>query len=196
MRAEAQAKGLPVASKPDSHDICFIPSGDTRAFLGAHIGVRPGAVVDADSGAELGRHDGVHGFTIGQRKGLGLQQPATDGRPRYVTGIDADAGTVTVGGADHLVVEGMTATEPYWLVDDDIRETDCLLQIRAHGEAVAGHVRRVGDGREARLELSFNTPIRGVAPGQAVVLYRAEPGGDRVLGSGTIAVTRSVAGSS
>ncbi len=196
VRAEAQAKGLPVASKPDSHDICFIPSGDTRAFLGAHIGVRPGAVVDADSGAELGRHDGVHGFTIGQRKGLGLQQPATDGRPRYVTGIDADAGTVTVGGADHLVVEGMTATEPYWLVDDDIRETDCLLQIRAHGEAVAGHVRRVGDGREARLELSFNTPIRGVAPGQAVVLYRAEPGGDRVLGSGTIAVTRSVAGSS
>ena len=196
VRAEAEAAGFPVASKPDSHDICFIPSGDTRAFLGARIGVRPGAVVDADTGDELGRHEGVHGFTIGQRKGLGIEKPAADGRPRYITAIDAETGTVTVGGADHLLSSGMTATSPYWLVDDDIRETDCLVQIRAHGEATPGHVRRIGDGADARLEISLDQPVRGVAPGQAAVLYRSEDGGERVLGSGTISVARPVGGSS
>lgn len=192
VRAEAGTAGLPVASKPDSHDICFIPSGDTRAFLGARIGLRPGALVDADTGDELGRHEGVHGFTIGQRKGLGVRGPAADGRPRYVTAIDADTGTVTVGGADHLLSVAMTATSPYWLVDDDIRETDCLVQIRAHGEATPGHVRRVGDGAQALLEITLDEPIRGVAPGQAAVLYRPEPDGDRVLGSGTISASRPV----
>ncbi|EFV92076.1 tRNA-specific 2-thiouridylase MnmA [Dietzia cinnamea P4] len=190
VRAEAEAAGLPVATKPDSHDICFIPSGDTRAFLGARIGVRPGAVVDADTGDELGRHDGIHGFTIGQRKGLGVQGPAADGRPRYVTAIDADSGTVTVGGADHLLSVAMTATSPYWLVDDDIRETDCHVQIRAHGEATPAHVRRIGDGADATLEITLDEPVRGVAPGQAAVLYRSEPDGDRVLGSGTISASR------
>lgn len=193
VRAEAEAAGLPVASKPDSHDICFIPSGDTRAFLGARIGVRPGAVVDADTGDELARHEGIHGFTIGQRKGLGVAGPAPDGRPRYVTGIDADSGTVTVGGADHLLVTSMTAARPYWLVDDDLRETDCHVQIRAHGEATPGRVRRVGDGPGERFEIVLDRPVRGVAPGQAAVLYRPEEGGDRVLGSGTITATRSPA---
>lgn len=192
IRAEAEAAGLPVAGKPDSHDICFIPSGDTRAFLGARIGLRPGAVVDADTGDELGRHDGVHGFTIGQRKGLGIEGPAADGQPRYVTAIDAGTGTVTVGGSDHLLSAEMTATSPYWLVDDDIRETDCRVQIRAHGEATPGHVRRVGDGDDARLEITLDEPVRGVAPGQAAVLYRPEPGGDRVLGSGTISSARPI----
>mgnify|MGYP005794370055 CR=1 FL=1 len=196
IRAEAEAAGFPVASKPDSHDICFIPSGDTRAFLGARIGMRPGAVVDADTGDELGRHDGVHGFTIGQRKGLGIERPAADGRPRYITAIDAETGTVTVGGADHLLSAEMTATSPYWLVDDDIRETDCLVQIRAHGEATPGHVRRIGDGEDARLEITLDQPVRSVAPGQAAVLYRSEPGGERVLGSGTISVARPVRASS
>lgn len=186
VREEAESAGLPVATKPDSHDICFIPSGDTRAFLGARIGLRPGAMVDADTGNELGRHEGVHGFTIGQRKGLGLDGPAADGRPRYVTAIDSGTGTVTVGGADHLLSSAMTASSPYWLVDDDIRDTECLVQIRAHGDAVPGRVRRSGAGAEEMLEITLDEPVRGVAPGQAAVLYRAEPDGDRVLGSGTI----------
>jgi tRNA-specific 2-thiouridylase len=80
IRAEAARLGLAVAEKPDSHDICFIPSGNTRAFLGERIGVRRGAVVDTD-GAVLAEHDGVHGFTIGQRKGLGIAGPGPDGRP-------------------------------------------------------------------------------------------------------------------
>src|SRR6478672_6195997 len=95
IRAEAAERGLAVANKPDSHDICFIPSGDTRAFLGAKIGVRRGAVVDS-AGTVLAEHDGVHGFTVGQRKGLGIAGPGPDGQPRYVTGIDADSGTVHV----------------------------------------------------------------------------------------------------
>ncbi len=98
IREEAARRGLVVADKPDSHDICFIPSGDTRAFLGARIGLRPGAVVDA-GGEVLARHDGVHGFTIGQRKGLGIAGPGPDGEPRYVTAIDAETGTVRVGSA-------------------------------------------------------------------------------------------------
>ena len=96
IREEAARRGLAVAEKPDSHDICFIPSGDTRAFLGSRIGVRRGAVVDA-GGTVLAEHDGVHGFTIGQRKGLGIAGPGPDGRPRYVTAIDADTATVHVG---------------------------------------------------------------------------------------------------
>lgn len=191
VRDEAEAAGLPVASKPDSHDICFIPSGDTQAFLGAKIGLRPGAMVDADTGDELGRHEGVHGFTIGQRKGLGLEGPAGDGRPRYVTAIDAPTGTVTVGGADHLLSDAMTASSPYWLVDDDVRETACQVQIRAHGEATPGYVRRVGEGQQAQLEITLDEPVRGVAPGQAAVLYHPESGGDRVLGSGTITAAGS-----
>src|SRR5918911_23477 len=103
IRDEAASRGLAVADKPDSHDICFIPSGDTRAFLGAKIGVRPGAIVDSE-GHRLAEHEGVHGFTIGQRKGLGLPGPAPDGRPRYVTGIDPDSGTVRVGHAEDLDV--------------------------------------------------------------------------------------------
>ena len=76
----SRRRGLAVADKPDSHDICFIPSGDTQAFLGARIGVRRGSVVDA-AGTVLAEHDGVHGFTIGQRKGLGIAGPGPDGRP-------------------------------------------------------------------------------------------------------------------
>ncbi|MGH3578470.1 MAG: tRNA 2-thiouridine(34) synthase MnmA, partial [Mycobacterium sp.] len=95
IRAEAARRGLAVADKPDSHDICFIPSGDTRAFLGSRIGVRRGTVVDA-RGTVLAAHDGVHGFTIGQRKGLGIAGPGPAGRPRFVTAVAAGSGTVRV----------------------------------------------------------------------------------------------------
>ncbi|MFZ2502693.1 MAG: tRNA 2-thiouridine(34) synthase MnmA, partial [Nocardioides sp.] len=114
IRAEAARRGLLTAEKPDSHDICFIPTGDTRAFLGARIGVRPGAVVDAQTGERLAEHDGVHGFTIGQRKGLGIDAPAVDGAPRYVTGIDPGSGTVTVGAAVDLDVHSIVAGKAIW----------------------------------------------------------------------------------
>jgi tRNA-specific 2-thiouridylase len=197
IRAEAAERGLAVASKPDSHDICFIPSGDTRAFLGARIGVRPGAIVDAD-GHRLGDHDGVHGFTIGQRKGLGLPGPAADGRPRYVTGIDPDSGTVRVGGAQDLTVWTVRADRAVW--PSGVTPTgpiDCVAQVRAHGGTAAALAEAVDGGLVARLR----EPLTGVARGQAVVLYRADTLGDQVIGSGTITGTgherdEAVAGSS
>lgn len=194
VRAEAEAAGFSVARKPDSHDICFIPSGDTQAFLGATIGLRPGAMVDAATGAHLGTHDGIYGFTIGQRKGLGLDHPAADGKPRYVTAIDADTGTVTVGGADYLTVDAITADRPYWLAAAELREVDCQVQVRAHGGVVPAHVERVDTPTGEQLRIELREPLQGVARGQAVVVYAPDAvRGDRVLGSGTICATRPVA---
>ncbi|ETW21267.1 thiouridylase, partial [Mycobacterium gastri 'Wayne'] len=134
IRAEAARRGLAVADKPDSHDICFIPSGDTRAFLGARIGVRRGVVVDA-GGAVLATHDGVHGFTIGQRKGLGIPGPGPDGRPRYVTAIDADTGTVRVGDVSELDVRALTGRAPVFTAGAaPVGPVQCAVQVRAHGE--------------------------------------------------------------
>ena len=183
IREEAARLGLAVADKPDSHDICFIPSGDTRAFLGARIGVRPGAVVDAD-GAVLARHDGVHGFTIGQRKGLGIPGPGPDGRPRYVTGIDAGSGTVRVGGASDLDVWALIGQRPVFTAGEaPAGPIECEVQVRAHGGAVPAVAELAGGVLRVRLR----KPLRGVAPGQTAVLYRPDPAGDEVLASATLA---------
>ena len=186
IRDEAARRGLAVADKPDSHDICFIPSGDTRAFLGARIGVRPGAVVDAD-GTVLAQHDGVHGFTVGQRRGLGIAGPGPDGKPRYVTGIDAESGTVRVGDAGDLDVWSLTGQHPVFTsgtAPDGLG--DCEVQVRAHGGIAAG-IAGVDGGV---LHVALRTPLRGVAPGQTMVLYRPDPAGDEVIGSATIVSNR------
>jgi tRNA-specific 2-thiouridylase len=186
IRAEAARRGLAVADKPDSHDICFIPSGNTRAFLGERIGVRRGAVVNAD-GAVLASHDGVHGFTIGQRKGLGIAGPGPDGRPRYVTAIDADTATVHVGDAGDLDVFALTGRAPVFTEGAAFSgPIECAVQVRAHGEIASAVVELIGD----KLDVRLRTPLRGVAPGQTLVLYRPDPDGDEVLGSATIAGTR------
>ncbi|MGB6127012.1 MAG: tRNA 2-thiouridine(34) synthase MnmA [Gordonia sp. (in: high G+C Gram-positive bacteria)] len=191
IREEAERRGLAVADKPDSYDICFIPSGDTRAFLGAKIGIRTGSVVDSATGDVLGEHEGVHGFTIGQRKGLGIEAPAADGQPRYVTSIDPDSGTVTVGGAEELEVWSITSNKAIWTsgVTPD-GPVECLVQVRAHGglaPAIATPVDGV-DGPEMRIEL--REPLRGVARGQAAVLYLADAvNGDQVIGCGRITGT-------
>lgn len=182
IREEAASRGLAVAEKPDSHDICFIPSGDTRAFLGARIGVRRGTVVDS-GGTVLAEHDGVHGFTVGQRKGLGIAGPGSDGKPRYVTGIDAETGTVHVGNAADLDVWSLTGERPVFTSGDaPTGPMECQVQVRAHGG--------IGDGvaelRDGRLAVELRAPIRGVAAGQTMVLYRRDPDGDEVLGSATI----------
>ncbi|BBX66134.1 tRNA-specific 2-thiouridylase MnmA [Mycobacterium saskatchewanense] len=182
IRAEAARRGLAVADKPDSHDICFIPSGNTRAFLGARIGVRRGSVVTAD-GAVLASHDGVHGFTIGQRKGLGIAGPGPDGRPRYVTAIDAATATVQVGDAAELDVHGLVGRSPVFTGGTaPVGPVECLVQVRAHGETVGAVAELVGDELVVRLR----APLRGVAPGQTLALYRPDADGDEVLGSATI----------
>ncbi|UXA20676.1 tRNA 2-thiouridine(34) synthase MnmA [Mycobacterium sp. SMC-4] len=182
IRQEASRRGLAVAEKADSHDICFIPTGDTQAFLGARIGVRRGPVVDT-SGAVLAEHDGVHHFTVGQRKGLGIAGPGPDGRPRYVTGIDADTGTVHVGDLTDLEVTTLLGDVP--VITSGVMPTapvECQVQVRAHG-GVVDAVARVDDDR---VVVDLRTALRGVAPGQTLVLYRPDPGGDEVLGSATI----------
>ena len=182
VRAEAERQGLAVAAKPDSHDICFIPDGDTRGFLSARLGERPGVLVDDSTGAVVGRHAGVHGFTVGQRHGLGIDAPAPDGRPRYVLALEPVSGTVRVGPLERLGVRELVAEQA--VCHAELTEpTRCLAQVRAHGTAepaTASHVDGV-------LTVLLDEPMRGVAPGQAVVLYRSEPAGDVVLASATIA---------
>ncbi|WP_300609847.1 tRNA 2-thiouridine(34) synthase MnmA, partial [Trebonia sp.] len=113
VRAEARDRGLLVADKPDSHDICFIADGDTRGFLARRLGAAPGQIVDQD-GTVLGEHEGTYGFTVGQRKGLRVDRPAADGAPRYVLSIEPVARTVTVGPASGLQVREITAQRPVW----------------------------------------------------------------------------------
>ncbi|MEZ0366566.1 tRNA 2-thiouridine(34) synthase MnmA [Mycobacterium sp. pUA109] len=185
IRAEAARRGLAVADKPDSHDICFIPSGDTQAFLGAQIGVRRGNVIDA-AGTVLAEHDGVHGFTIGQRKGLGIAGPGPDGRPRYVTDIDAATGTVTVGAAADLAVWRLVGDRPVFTSGTaPTGPVPCVVQVRAHGDTVAA-VAEVAGGR---LSVRLTDPLRGVARGQTLVCYRPDADGDEVIASATIAET-------
>jgi tRNA-specific 2-thiouridylase len=188
VRAEAERRGLAVAAKPDSHDICFIADGDTAGFLRRRLGEAPGAVVDAD-GTELGRHDGAYAFTVGQRRGLRLGRPAADGKPRYVLDISPVDRTVTVGPAEALDVVELAGIRPRWSGPAPAGAFDCHAQVRAHGEAVPARA-LVTEGGD--VEVRLGVPLRGVAPGQAVVLYN----GDAVLGSATISRASLPVGSS
>jgi tRNA-specific 2-thiouridylase len=178
VREEAARRGLTVADKPDSHDICFIPSGDTAGWLRQRLGSEPGDVVD-ESGVVVGAHSGTHAFTVGQRRGLALSRPAADGRPRYVLSISPLDRTVTVGPAERLAVTRIESGPPTWCgAVPSLPQQDLLAQVRAHGEVVSC----AADVVEGSLVVELAEPIRGVAPGQTVVLYE----GDRVLGSATI----------
>jgi tRNA-uridine 2-sulfurtransferase len=182
IREEAAQRGLAVADKPDSYDICFIPSGDTRTFLGARIGMRRGTVVDS-SGAVLAEHDGVHGFTIGQRKGLGIAGPGPEGTPRYVTSIDAETGTVRVGDVEELDVWTLTGERPVFTSGAAPgAPIECEVQVRAHGGLAAAVAELRGD----QLVVDLRAALRGVAPGQTMVLYRPDADGDEVIASATI----------
>ncbi len=177
VREHAAARGLGVADKPDSHDVCFITDGDTAGFLKGRLGSRPGPVVDALTGAVVGRHDGAYGFTVGQRRGLALSAPAPDGRPRYVLGLEPVTSTVTVGPREALDVTEVCADRPRELVPLD-HPLACEVQMQAHGRPRPCVVVRDGDGW--RIELA--APVARPAAGQAAVLYD----GDRVLASATI----------
>jgi tRNA-uridine 2-sulfurtransferase len=185
VRQEAAARGLAVADKPDSHDVCFIADGDTRKFLRGQLGSVPGPIVDTQ-GTVIGRHDGSYGFTVGQRKGLGIGAPAPDGRPRYVLDIEPVSNTVTVGPAEALAADEIEAQRPVWSGCRPPADTlDCLVQLRAHGQVHPATARLDGD----TLRISLNEPARGVARGQAAVLYDR----DAVLGSATITRAARVA---
>ncbi len=186
VRAEAAARGLAVAAKPDSHDICFIANGDTRGWLRERLGEAPGDIVDGATGELLGRHAGAYAYTVGQRKGLGLERPAPDGRPRYVLSITPVTNTVTVGPAAALDVTTVYGDRPLWTGPSPAFVD---VQLRAHGSVVPASVRVDGD----RLVAALDRPVRGVAAGQAIVGYQPDPDGDIVLGSATISHATSLA---
>ncbi len=177
VRAEAERRGLRVAAKPDSHDICFIPDGDTAGFLERRLGRREGPIVDVD-GDQVGRHRGTHAFTVGQRRGLALAEPAADGARRYVLSIEPVSNTVVVGPGEALEVTGILGERPIWAGPQPAVEAVLGVQLRAHGEEVPARVLRCDE----RVELALERAVRGVAPGQALVLYD----GTRVVGSATI----------
>jgi tRNA-specific 2-thiouridylase len=186
VRAEAARLGLPVADKPDSQEICFVPDGDHAGFVERGAGAdapRPGAVVD-EGGREVGRHAGVHRFTVGQRRGLGLLAGAP-GTARFVVGLDAAAARVTVGPREALLRGGCEVAPVSWVSgeppDGPVR---AVVKIRARHPGAGAVVTPTPAGGVA---VRFDEPQAGVAPGQAGVFYD----GDRVLGGGVIrAATR------
>ncbi len=190
VRDEAAALGLAVADKPDSHDICFIPDGDTRGFLTERLGAQPGPIVDAVTGDAVGRHDGSFGFTVGQRRGLHLDRAAADGQPRYVLSLRPASNTVVVGPAQLLDADEVVGQRPVWTAGSagaaasgSAGTLRCSVQLRAHGMVSDASVTQHGDEVIARLA----QPQRGIAAGQAMVFYDD----DVVLGSATItAATR------
>jgi tRNA-uridine 2-sulfurtransferase len=177
VRAEAAERGLLVADKPDSHDICFIPDGDTKGFLAQRLGERPGVVVDT-SGAVVGEHEGAYAYTVGQRRGLGLAVAAPDRAPRYVLSIEPVSNVVKVGPESALDIDRITGERVTWCGVRGGQTFDCSVQVRAHGVAVPAVA--IVDGADINLRLA--RPQRGVSPGQAAVLYDDT----RVIGSATI----------
>jgi tRNA-uridine 2-sulfurtransferase len=189
VRAEAAERGLLVAEKPDSHDICFVADGDNAGWLREKLGDRApnhgGDIVDDATGETLGRHEGTYGFTIGQRRGLRLGRPAPDGKPRFVLDIEPVSGTVTVGPRERLAVRRLTGVRPRWCGTPPtaLRGPGVTVQLRAHGAELPAAVTVSGDGDLVDVELL--EPAYGIAPGQAAVVYD----GTRVVGSATISAT-------
>ncbi|MFC0678575.1 tRNA 2-thiouridine(34) synthase MnmA [Lysobacter korlensis] len=204
VRAEAAARGLSVASKPDSHDICFIPDGDTRGWLSDRLGTAPGEIVERD-GTVVGSHDGSHGYTIGQRRGLAIGRPASDGKPRFVLEIHPKQNRVVVGPKEALDIAELAGRRYSWAgVAPDFAADpfECEVQIRAHADpvpaiAVLRAVTPVPADAEGasvpapvegavtvtrELVITPHTPLNGVAAGQTAVVYL----GTRVLGQCTI----------
>ncbi|WP_298992758.1 tRNA 2-thiouridine(34) synthase MnmA [uncultured Pseudokineococcus sp.] len=176
VREEAAQRGLAVAEKPDSHDICFVPGGDARAWLAERVPRRPGLVRDED-GAVLGEHDGAAGFTVGQRRGLRVGRPAADGKPRYVLSLSVASGDVVVGPAERLERTRVVGGPPVWAGPPPAAGHRLGAQLRAHGAEVPC----VLAGTDP-LVVDLAEPVRGVAPGQTVALYD----GTRVVGSATV----------
>ncbi|MDR8018117.1 tRNA 2-thiouridine(34) synthase MnmA [Nesterenkonia aerolata] len=195
VRAEAAERGLSVAKKPDSHDICFIPDGDTRGWLAEQIEMRSGPIVDPD-GAQIGEHDGAEAYTVGQRRGLKLGRPAADGKPRFVLEIRPKENTVVAGPKELLEIDRITGIRLSWAGAPVPQAStgepfDIDLQIRAHADPVPARAWVPLDpqspAEEAELIVELGAPLRGVAPGQTAVMYQ----GTRVLGQATIDTARS-----
>ncbi len=174
IRRLAAEAGFPNADKPDSQDICFIPMGDYRKFLQERVTPRPGRLVTGN-GTEMGLHQGIEMFTVGQRRGLGI----TSAAPLYVTAIDPASGDVTLGPEEELYQATLWAS-PVSYVGGTPPEDGCPVTVKIRYKSP--EVPATLHPRDAGALLRFETPQRAVTPGQAAVFYRE----DEVLGGGRI----------
>ena len=174
VRAIAARHDLAVAEKPDSADICFVPGGDYREFVGRSVADRPGAIVDRD-GVLLGEHLGVQHFTVGQRRGLGV----ATGEPAFVTSLDATTNVVRLGREEDLACASFRTGETRWFVALPSEGLDVHVRVRYQGAELPGRVTATSPDEA---EVTLDQPARAVAPGQAAVFYV----GQRVVGGGTI----------
>lgn len=176
IRAIAAEKNLVLKDKPDSQEICFIPGNDYISFLES-TGCRlplPGDIVDS-SGIVLGKHDGIHRYTIGQRRGMGISAP----HPLYVTGLDAETNRVIAGPKEELLVSGLETENSYDMKEIITVERSALVKCRSTQRPVPCRVKRIGE----RFSVTFNSPEAGISPGQSAVFY--DESGD-LLGGGII----------
>ncbi len=176
VRQLAEEAGLPVFGKPDSQEICFVPGNDYRNVLRerAPETLRPGPIVD-EAGKTVGEHGGVAGFTIGQRRGLGVAL----GYPAYVTDLDVERRTVTLGPKESLLKTSFRAELVAWYGPRPTAELACAAQIRYRHRPVDCRLLVRGE----QMEVSLRRPVPAITPGQAAVFYD----GERVLGGGWIA---------
>ncbi len=183
IRGLAAEGGLPVADKPDSQEICFIPDNDYRKFVGDRATPKPGEFVDSE-GKVLGAHPGIHFFTVGQRRGLGLR--GNTGAPMYVTAIDADANRVVLGRESELMRSELWASRVNYIAGEQPREPiEVGAKIRYKAtESAATLTPRGGEWASLR----FREPQRAITPGQAVAFYQ----GDEIIGGGIIETAAGV----
>jgi tRNA-specific 2-thiouridylase len=174
VRKHAQDRGLPGAHKGESQELCFVPTGRYDAFVESRAAgkVRPGPMVD-EAGRVVGTHGGVHRFTVGQRKGLGVAL----GTPAFVVGIDAETATVRLGRADDLLSDGARLRGSRFF-DDVALPARATIQVRYRHDGVPATIQRSDDG----IDVAFDQPVRAVVEGQVAVAYA----GERVLGGGVI----------
>ncbi|HEX3997465.1 MAG TPA: tRNA 2-thiouridine(34) synthase MnmA [Pirellulales bacterium] len=178
IRGMAHELGLRVADKKDSQEICFVAAGEHAEFVRRRATDetedRSGQIVTTD-GAVVGQHNGLEGFTIGQRKGLRVAL----GEARYVVRLEPDTRRVVIGSREDLARNSFTARQSNWLVDPPADSLRCLVQIRYTSRPAPAVIEPLPEGR---LSIALDEPLGGIAPGQAVVCYD----GDRVLGGGWI----------
>ena len=174
-RKIAREYKLPLSEKPDSVDICFVPGGDYREILHTK-GVQsiPG-IIQNTMGETVGTHEGITNYTVGQRRGLGVQFS----QPQYVNKIDAERNIVVIGSDEDLLSKSLSASDPHWIYQPPTVGETLSARIRYHSDELTASITALNS---SQFSLSFDSPARAVTPGQAVVLYR----GTEVIGGGTI----------
>ena len=197
VREVAREHALAVAEKSESQEICFVPDGNYAAFIDRYLEAEgaaerlPGAGVIVDqSGAVVGQHTGIHRYTIGQRRGIGIAGP----QPLYVTSIDAAKNQVIVGHQDDLLSTEFTAAGVNWVAFDKPGELDgpvrAEVRVRYRHTPAQATITPLAGDRDGRVRIDFDEPQRAITPGQATVFYR----GDEVVGGGWIVKTTGETG--